>query len=157
MSGQIARTRAEFDAWLSTHRPRSAVIAVRAEPLDRRAVLARVASLTGAQRDDAYVTLLLERRPVEDTPAFVEATREPLRRWATLVDGLLAGEGAFARWRTRLLFEGKTTSRFDLRLYVVGEGALGEATADETVEALATWARAAFPLRLLDPVAPPKR
>lgn len=157
MSGEVARARAEFDGWLAAHRARSAVIAVRAEPLDRRRVLARVASLAGAQRGGAYVTVLLERRPAEDTPAFVEATSEPLRRWASLVDGLLEGEGAFARWRTRLLLEGKTTSRFDLRLYVVGAAALGGESADEVASALASLAAAAFPLRLLSAAPPPKR
>lgn len=119
--GDALRNRVLFETWLEAHRDASATLALAGEPIDRRRFLARVASLAGHQRDDEYVYLLMERRPSEDTPAYIGRATSPMRRWMEHLTGLARGTDRYARWRTRLLREGHETSRFDLELLVVGD------------------------------------
>ncbi|WP_045233745.1 hypothetical protein [Deinococcus pimensis] len=155
--GEALRARVLFEGWLAAHARYSALVALAREPLDVRAALGRVASLTGAQGDDAYVDVLMEARAGDVTPAVLGTSARPLRRWTAHLSGLARGEGEYARWRTRLLVEGHVTSRFDLRLYVVGEASVrlapvpGGGTDVEAVRAeLARLAGEAFPLPLLE-------
>lgn len=120
--GHALRQRAAFETWLRVHRAHAAPLVFAREPLDLRPALGRVATLVGRQRDARYLSILIEGRPGEDTPAFIGTGERPLREWTARLGGTLVGEGGYARWRTRLLFEGHVTSRFDLHLYVVGEG-----------------------------------
>jgi len=118
--GDTLRKRVLFETWLEAHRDASATLALAGTPIDRRRFLARVASLSGQQRDDDYIYLLLERRPSEETPAYIGRAASPMRRWMQHLSGLARGEGPYARWRTRLLREGHETTRFDLEVLVVG-------------------------------------
>ncbi|WP_407541685.1 GIY-YIG nuclease family protein (plasmid) [Deinococcus radiomollis] len=145
-----------FDTWMEAHRDFSAPLAMAGEPVDRRRFLARVASLTGQQRDDDYVYLLLERRPSEETPAYIGRAASPMRRWMEHLSGLASGTGDYLRWRTRLLREGHDTTRFDLELLVVGATHFlfpplpGLPVTTEAVEdQLSNLAANAYPLRLL--------
>lgn len=161
MESDALRKRVLFETWLEAHRDASALLALAGEPIDRRRFLARIASLAGQQRDDDYVYLLLERRPSEETPAYIGQATSPMRRWMGHLTGLARGEGTYARWRTRLLREGHETTRFDLEVLVVGEthlrfpplpGAL--ATISAVQAQLLGLAADAYPLRLLDHEAP---
>jgi hypothetical protein len=155
--GDALKDRVLFETWVEAHRDASALLALAGEPIDRRRFLARVASLAGQQRDDTYVYLLLERRPSEETPAYIGQAASPMRRWMEHLSGLARGEGPYARWRTRLLREGHETTRFDLELLVVGETRLhfpplpGYPTTTSAVEdQLVGLAADAYPLRLLN-------
>ena len=160
-----------FETWLEAHRDASATLALAGERIDRRRFLARVASLAGQQRSGDYVYLLLERRPNEETPAYIGRAASPMRRWMEHLSGLaagagpagtgLAGTGPYARWRTRLLREGHETTRFDLEVLVVGETYLqfpplpgGASTISAVADQLAGLAADAYPLRLLDLAGP---
>lgn len=112
--------RAQFEAWLTAHAGLSFLLAREDQPVLRRSAYARLASLTGRQGAPEYVSVLMERRQGDDTPAFIGYAAAPLPQWATLLDGLAVGEGPYARWRTRLLREGHDRMRFDLSLYLVG-------------------------------------
>ena len=157
MESDALKNRVLFETWVEAHRGMSATLALAGEPIDRRRFLARVASLAGQQRDDDYVYLLLERRPSEETPAYIGRAVSPMRRWMEHLTGLAKGTGSYARWRTRLLREGHETTRFDLEVLVVGEThlhfpPLPSAPATVTaVEQLVGLAANAYPLRLLDP------
>ena len=151
------KNRALFETWVEAHRDMSAALALAGEPIDRRRFLARVASLAGQQRDDAYVYLLLEQRPSEETPAYIGQAASPMRRWMEHLTGLARGEGPYARWRNRLLREGHETTRFDLEVLMVGETHLlfpprpGESSIISAVaDQLAQLAADAYPLRLLN-------
>jgi hypothetical protein len=155
--GDALRNRVLFETWLEAHRDAAAPLALAGERIDRRRFLARVASLAGQQRDDEYVYLLMERRPNEETPAYIGQAASPMRRWMEHLSGIARGEGPYARWRTRLLREGHETTRFDLEVFVVGETYLqfpplpGGASTISAVEAqLVRLAADAYPLRLLD-------
>ena len=157
MESDTLKKRVLFETWLEAHRDASALLALAGEPIDRRRFLARMASLAGRQQDDDYVYLLLERRPSEETPAYIGRATSPMRRWMEHLSGLSRGEGPYARWRTRLLREGHETTRFDLEVLVVGETHLlfpplpGCPTATSAVEdQLVRLAADAYPLRLLD-------
>lgn len=151
------RKRVLFETWLEAHREASAPLSLAGEPIDRRRFLARMASLAGQQQDDDYLYLLLERRPSEETPAYIGRAASPMRRWMAHLSGLARGEGTYARWRTRLLREGHETTRFDLEVLVVGESHLlfaplpgAPLTVTAVEEQLVGLAADAYPLRLLD-------
>lgn len=151
------RKRVLFETWLEAHREASAPLSLAGEPIDRRRFLARMASLAGQQQDDDYLYLLLERRPSEETPAYIGRAASPMRRWMAHLSGLAWGEGTYARWRTRLLREGHETTRFDLEVLVVGESHLlfaplpgAPLTVTAVEEQLVGLAADAYPLRLLD-------
>jgi hypothetical protein len=153
---EAPRKRALFETWVEAHRGMSAPLALAGEAIDRRQFLARVSSLTGRQGDDDYVCLLLERRPSEETPAYLGRSERPVRRWMEHLHGLARGEGVYARWRTRLLREGHETARFDLELLVVGETRLlfpplpgSPATTAAAEQQLLGLVADAYPLRLL--------
>ena len=157
MESDALRNRVLFETWVEAHRGMGAVLALAGEPINRRRFLAQVTSLAGQQRDDEYLYMLLERRPSEETPAYIGRAISPMRRWMQHLTGLARGEGLYARWRTRLLREGHETTRFDLEVLVVGEthllfppqpGALATVTAVE--QQLVGFVADAYPLRLLD-------
>ena len=157
MESDALRNRVLFETWVEAHRGMGAVLALAGEPINRRRFLAQVTSLAGQQRDDEYLYMLLERRPNEETPAYIGQAASPMRRWMQHLTGLARGEGLYARWRTRLLREGHETTRFDLEVLVVGEthllfppqpGALATVTAVE--QQLVGFVADAYPLRLLD-------
>ncbi|MGY2894337.1 hypothetical protein ACVWZX_002353 [Deinococcus sp. UYEF24] len=157
MESDALRKRVLFETWLEAHRNASATLALAGEPIDRRRFLARVVSLTGQQRDDEYIYMLLERRPSEETPAYIGRATSPMRRWMQHLTGLARGEGSYARWRTRLLREGHETTRFDLELLVVGETHLlfpplpdFPVTVGAVEYQLVGLAADAYPLRLLN-------
>ena len=157
MESDALKKRVLFEAWIEAHRDFSATLALAGETIDRRRFLARVASLAGQQRDDDYIYLLLERRPNEETPAYIGQAASPMRRWMEHLTGLARGEGRYARWRTRLLREGHDTTRFDLEVLVVGETHLlfpplhgAPVTVDVAARQLLGLAADAYPLRLLD-------
>ena len=156
MESDALRNRVLFETWVEAHRGMGAVLALAGEPINRRRFLARVASLAGQQRDDAYVYLLLERRPSEETPTYIGQAASPMRHWMEHLTGLARGEGPYARWRTRLLREGHETTRFDLEVLVVGETHLlfpprpgFPTTISAAADQLAQLAADAYPLRLL--------
>lgn len=120
-SADAVQKRALFEAWLAAHQEFSFLLALENEEIDRRAVQARLTTLTGRQRAPEYVYVLMERRAGDDTPAYVGKSQQPRQRWTHHLMGLARGEGSYARWRTRLLREGHERVRFDLRLYVVGQ------------------------------------
>lgn len=149
--------RALFEAWLAAHHEFSFLLAPEGHAISRRELLARLTSLTGRQNAPEYIYLLMERRMGDETPAYIGKSREPLRRWAQHLAGLLKGEGSYARWRARLLREGHDTVRFDLQLYVVGESQVhfppmpGFPTTIGAVEyQLVGLAADAYPMRLLN-------
>ena len=157
MESDALKNRVLFETWVEAHRGMGAVLALAGEPINRRRFLAQVTSLAGQQRDDEYLYMLLERRPSEETPAYIGRAISPMRRWMQHLTGLARGEGLYARWRTRLLREGHETTRFDLEVLVVGEthllfppqpGALATVTAVE--QQLVGFVADAYPLRLLD-------
>ena len=157
MESDALKNRVLFETWVEAHRGMSAALALAGEPINRRRFLAQVTSLAGQQRDDEYLYMLLERRPSEETPAYIGRAISPMRRWMQHLTGLARGEGLYARWRTRLLREGHETTRFDLEVLVVGEthllfppqpGALATVTAVE--QQLVGFVADAYPLRLLD-------
>jgi hypothetical protein len=157
MEGDALRQRVLFETWVAVHRDAAAPLALAGEPIDRRRFLARVASLAGQQRGDDYLCLLLERRPNEETPAYLGRAAHPLRHWIAHLSGLAAGTGPYVRWRTRLLREGHETSRFDLEVLVVGEAFLqfpplpgGDRSIPAVEAQLLGLVAAAYPLRLLD-------
>ena len=157
MESDALRNRVLFETWVEAHRSMGAVLALAGEPINRRRFLARVASLAGQQRDNNYVYLLLERRPSEETPAYIGQAASPMRRWMQHLSGLARGEGLYARWRTRLLREGHETTRFDLEVLVVGETHLhfpplpgAPATVSAAEHQLFRLVADAYPLRLLD-------
>lgn len=157
MESDTLRKRVLFETWLEAHRNASATLALAGEPIDRRRFLARVVSLAGQQQDDDYVYILLERRPSEETPACIGRATSPMRRWMQHLTGLAKGEGAYARWRTRLLREGHETTRFDLEVLVVGESNLlfpplpsAPVTVSAAEHQLLGLVADAYPLRLLD-------
>lgn len=141
--------RAQFEGWLREHVQYSFWLAREDQPALRRSAYARLASLTGQQAAPEYVSVLMERRQGDDTPAYIGHSAAPLRQWAARLDGLALGEGPYARWRTRLLREGHQRARFDLRLYLVGSDD-GAGLADQ----LRTLAAGAYPLPLLPEPAP---
>ena len=157
MESDALKNRVLFETWVEAHRGMGAILALAGEPINRRRFLAQVTSLAGQQRDDEYLYMLLERRPSEETPAYIGRAISPMRRWMQHLTGLARGEGLYARWRTRLLREGHETTRFDLEVLVVGEthllfppqpGALATVTAVE--QQLVGFVADAYPLRLLD-------
>jgi len=157
MESDALQKRVLFEAWIEAHRHSSATLALAGEPIDRRRFLARMASLAGQQRDDDYVYLLLERRPNEETPAYIGRAVSPMRRWMEHLTGLAKGTGSYARWRTRLLREGHDTTRFDLDVLVIGETHLHfpplpgfPATIGAVEYQLVGLAADAYPLRLLN-------
>ncbi|ULH18363.1 GIY-YIG nuclease family protein (plasmid) [Deinococcus sp. KNUC1210] len=157
MEDDTLKKRVLFETWLEAHRDAVATLAFSGEPIDRRRVLARLTSLAGQQRADDYVYVLLERRPNEETPAYIGRATSPARRWMQHLTALAAGTGSYARWRTRLLREGHDTARFDLELLVVGQTHLqfpplpGFPTTIGAVESqLVNLAADAYPLRLLN-------
>ena len=81
MESDALHKRVLFETWVEAHQDAPATLALTGEPIDRRRFLARVASLAGQQRDDDYVYLLLERRPSEETPAYIGRAVSPIRRW----------------------------------------------------------------------------
>ncbi|GGM16693.1 GIY-YIG nuclease family protein [Deinococcus aerophilus] len=119
--GNTLRKRMLFESWVTAHRAHSLTLAQQGEPIDRRTVLARLTSLAGRQRAAEYVYILSERRPQEDTPAYIGKAKSPMTRWSQHLAGLTKGEGSYARWRSRFLREGHETVRFDLALLVVGQ------------------------------------
>ena len=157
MKGDALQSRALFEAWLDAHREAMAPLALAGEPIDRRRFLGRVSRLAGQQRDDDYVFVLVERRPNEETPAYIGRASRPVDHWMPHLTGLAGGTGRYARWRTRLLREGHDTARFDLELLVVGQTHLqfpprpgGATTASSVEEQLLGLAADAYPLRLLN-------
>ena len=119
--GDALRKRMLFETWVTEHQAYSLTFAQQGEPIDRRTVLARLTSLAGRQRAAEYVYVLSERRPQEDTPAYIGKAGSPVTRWSQHLAGLSKGEGSYARWRSRFLREGHETVRFDMTLLVVGE------------------------------------
>ncbi len=119
--GDALRKRMLFEAWMTEHQAHSLTFAQQGEPIDRRTVLARLTSLAGRQRSPEYVYILSERRPGEDTPAYIGKTQSPVTRWSQHLAGLSKGEASYARWRSRFLREGHETVRFDMTLLVMGE------------------------------------
>ena len=157
MESDALKNRVLFETWVEAHRGLSAALALAGEPINRRRFLAQVTSLAGQQRDDDYVYLLLERRPNEETPAYIGQMSSPVRRWMQHLTGLAKGTGNYARWRTRLLREGYETTRFDLEVLVVGETHLhfpplpgAPATVSAAAHQLFRLVADAYPLRLLD-------
>ena len=157
MESDALRNRVLFETWVEAHRGMGAVLALAGEPINRRRFLAQVTSLAGQQRDDEYLYMLLERRPSEETPAYIGRAISPMRRWMQHLTGLARGEGLYARWRTRLLREGHETTRFDLEVLVVGETHLhfppqpgAPATVTAVEQQLVGFVADAYPLRLLD-------
>lgn len=157
VEGDALRRRVLFEAWMAGHQANSMTLAVQGEPIDRRTVLARLTCLAGRQRAPEYVYILSERRPQEETPAYIGKARSPVTRWTQHLAGLTRGEGPYARWRSRFLLEGHETVRFDLTLLVVGETSVqfppipGFPTTVGAVEyQLVGLAEQGYPLRLLN-------
>lgn len=157
MEGDALRKRALFETWMAEHQGHSLTFARAGEPIDRRTVLSRLTSLAGRQRAPEYVYILSERRPDEDTPAYIGKARSPVSRWNQHLAGLSKGESSYARWRQRFLREGHETVRFDLTLLVVGEHQVqfsplpGFPTTIGAVEyQLVGLVADAYPLRLLN-------
>ncbi|WP_019588552.1 GIY-YIG nuclease family protein [Deinococcus apachensis] len=122
LESDTLRKRALFETWMAEHEQFSTPLTAQGEPIHRKAVLSRIATLMERQGAPEYVYVLTEGRSDKAIPAYVGKARSPVSRWNQHLTGLAKGNGSYLRWRTRLLHEGQDSVQFDLQLHLLIPG-----------------------------------